>query len=812
MFLAGLLWQGAAQAVPRWQGLDWALRNPALVQGVEGVESGQAGLLGADEGPLLTFMSRGDHAGTPGQGLFVAAPAGDSFASGLGIQRLQDGDGHETRKASLAMAFGARGASVGLGWNVVSDSSWERVAGWWDLSLLLRPARWISLAAVLRNVREPLVGLGTSEVPVGLEAGLALRPIAGASWLTLSGGLTMVGATEDDLEPESGTCGVELVPFGPLAMGVQARFDQEGLAGLGVTVGLHQGRFGLGVEQGVDSSGGAVDDSMGWRVDLYGARHPAVIPSPRPRLLVVSLDGRYPERRRSGLLGTEGPTFLDLLEGLDLAARDPGIDTVLVQIGPLDASMARVQELRAALRRLSVAGKRVVVHLPEAGTKAYYLATAGDEIVMPPGSPLLLLGLSMRFTYLERTLAKAKVEAHFVRIGKYKSAPDTFTRSDMSQAQREVETSMADDLYETMVSDMAKARGTTIDQMKALVDRGPYVSSRAKELGLVDRVAHWHLVRKELSEGRAVIEDVSRLRPWDPEWGDAPRIAVIPLTGAMVMGRGPTSPFGVDGSGAATLCKWLDEAAASRSVEAIVLRIDSPGGSATAAEIIHEHVGLAAEKKPVIVSMGSVAASGGYYAAVAGDTIFASPGTITGSIGVFTGKFELSGLLDWLGVGRVTIKRGSRADLGSLDRGFTQEELQAIQEGLQATYDLFVERVAAGRRMSQDQVRRVAQGRVWTGAQAKAAGLVDRLGGLWDAILEAKSRAGLEPDEPVRLWSPVQKVPLPLTSLVSGDHADGRLARAVTEALPGLPLTAVEVAWSSPGPATMALSEVSVGW
>lgn len=462
-------------------------------------------------------------------------------------------------------------------------------------------------------------------------------------------------------------------------------------------------------------------------------------------------------------LGTpKGEDYFSLLALLRWAAEDPDLHTVLISMDTIGAGWARLQGLRRGLLALRAAGKKVVVHLTHAGVREYFVASAAERVVLTPAGVLDVAGLSAEATFFLGALEKLGVRAEVVQVGSYKSAGEPFTRQEMSPAHREMIESLVDDLYGQIAGAVAESRGMAPSEARALLGRGPFVAREALEAGLLDGVAYLDEVQKELREPHAPAKFADR-RAYAIHRGREIRrqalrarqkaIAVVQVSGAIKTGENP--PASAAAAGSTTLCREIEALEERGDVAAVVLRIDSPGGSGLASDLIWRAVKKLREKKPVVVSMGDVAASGGYYIAAATSPVMAEAGTITGSIGVIAGKATLQGLYAQLGISKDVISRGENAaihsdylPLGPSQRGRLEAEAQTF-------YGDFLAKVAAGRGLELSDVASVAEGRVWTGQQALAHKLIDRLGGLDDAVAEAKALAGI----PSALPAPLLRLP-----------------------------------------------------
>jgi protease IV len=471
--------------------------------------------------------------------------------------------------------------------------------------------------------------------------------------------------------------------------------------------------------------------------------------------LFLDLQGEIPEEPSSeigSLFERQPPSLRTLVESLERAAEDPRVSAVVLRVSILpDSGWATVQELRDAVGRFRRSGKPAYAHLEFCGNKEYYLASACDKVYAIPSALLQVTGLRSEVSFFKGTLDKIGVQAQFEGVGKYKNAPNQFTERGFTEPHREQMEALLDSLYGQFVTALAQGRRRTPEQVQDLIDGGPYDGPTALQAGLVDE-----LLYQDQLEAR--LKDANRLTPGRYVKGGRglrldgrPKIALVYVVGDIIPGRSQTSPLGGGFAGSDTVAEALKEAREDGSIRAIVLRVDSPGGSGTASEVIWREVALARQKKPVVVSMGDVAASGGYYVAMGSDAIVAQPGTITGSIGVFGGKFSLHGLYEKVGIDKEILTRGRHADLFSAYRPWDDEERGRIRELMVAFYKDFVSKVAQGRRKSYEDIDALAQGRVWTGAEAQRNGLVDRLGGFALALDLAKEKAKIGKGEEVRL-------------------------------------------------------------
>jgi protease-4 len=415
--------------------------------------------------------------------------------------------------------------------------------------------------------------------------------------------------------------------------------------------------------------------------------------------------------------------------------------------------------------------------------KDYYIATACDKIFVPPPGELFTIGLAADVMFFRGSLDKLGIYPDIYQIGKYKSVGDMFTQKEMTPAHREYVNALLDDLYGRFIEEIAKARAKTPDAMKALIDNAPYTAAQARDAGLIDGALYHDDVEKELKKrlGYKDSDDLAITKAGDYRQisqeslglNKGERIAVVYASGDIVSGRSTFGGSGQETIGSESLVKTINEARDDKTVKAIVLRVDSPGGSGLASDIIWRAIEAAKAKKPVVVSMSDVAASGGYYIACNANKIVAEPSTITGSIGVVGGKPVLKGFYDWIGVTNEYVLRGKNAGMFRETEKFSDTERQKFQEYLSTTYDDFISKVAKGRSKDKAFIDTIGQGRVWTGSQGKERGLVDEYGGLDKAIEIAKQLAKIPAEQGI------QRVILPKPPsffeqlMNSGGDADG---------------------------------------
>ena len=475
--------------------------------------------------------------------------------------------------------------------------------------------------------------------------------------------------------------------------------------------------------------------------------------------LVLKIGGDLQEMEPAGVIGQffeAPPTVRSLVDALRKAKVDSRISSVIIRPTEAAALWGKVQEVRDAIADFRRSKKPIIGYLEYGGEQEFYLASACDKVFLMPTATLDLTGMASYELFLRGTLDKIGAYPDTLHIGEYKTASNTFTEHTYTPAHREMAESLNSDLYNQLIRGIANGRHKSEKEVRTLVDHGPFLPEDAVRAGLVDDVAYEDELddKVQLSKGKVNFlseSDYRHIAPTSLGLNRGPRIAVIYATGVIASGESNfDSPSG-QVVGSETLVDSLRKARADSTIKAIVLRVDSPGGSAIASDVIWREVMLTRNVKPLVASMSDVAASGGYYISMPAHAIVAEPATLTGSIGVVMLKFVIDGTLKKLGMNMEGVGSGRYADLYSPVRAFTAEERAKVQEQMQATYDTFVEKAAAGRNTTPERIDAIAQGRVWTGAQGKEIGLVDELGGLDRALAIAKQRAKIAPDSEVEI-------------------------------------------------------------
>ncbi|MBW2576920.1 MAG: signal peptide peptidase SppA [Deltaproteobacteria bacterium] len=502
-------------------------------------------------------------------------------------------------------------------------------------------------------------------------------------------------------------------------------------------------------------------------------------------ILVIQIEGRYSESQDPSLLARvltdAGMSFAALLSEMKKAERDDRISTVVLRIRNLAIGWGQAQELRGAIRRLEEAGRHPVAYLEVAGFGAnleYYVASAASEVQISPAGFGGVVGLAGEYFFLGQMWKKFGIEFDVARAGRYKSAVETLTGDEMSDAYRETANSLLDSINHQFISGIAESRKLTPSAVRAIIDIAPMTPRDMVENGLADEITFFDELLESLEGPIVEAADYAQIDPASLGFDPVAQFALVYGSGNVVVGDGRATSRGNPVMASDTVADALEAAADDPEIDAIIFRIDSPGGSVLAADIIWRAVEVAKRSgKPLIASFSNVAASGGYYVAAGADAILAPPASVTGSIGVFALRPVLKGLLDKLDINVETMTRGAHAGIQISSEPLSPETAAVLDREVEAIYRLFIERVAAGRELDLQQVDGVAQGRVWTGEQAFERGLIDELGGLSQAVSRAKQALGLHADADVAL------VPYPEAGSLF-DQLTDTLRRVSLEAVP----------------------------
>lgn len=483
-------------------------------------------------------------------------------------------------------------------------------------------------------------------------------------------------------------------------------------------------------------------------------------------VLTLRLEGEVPERppqdELTELLAGARPGVPGIVEALDRAGNDPRISGLELRVGETSLGVANIQEVRQKIREFNRKGKFSVAYLEFGTNRSYYLASACQTVVLLPTSLLHVRGLMTSTTFLRGTFDKLAIYPDFLHIGDYKNATNVYTEKKYTPAHHEADQTLLQDISRQFLQSIAEARGMSPGEAETVVARGPFTAQEALAAKLVDRVAYQDEARdlvKQKNGGKETRLSLGEyLRRTESAGGS--RLAVIYASGTIVPGRSSDSPLGGAMMGSETIAEQFRRAREDSSIKAVILRVDSPGGVSFASETIRRELLLTKRQKPVVVSMSDLAASGGYWIAMSANRIVAEPGTITGSIGIFAGKFNLLGFYEKLGLSKDFIATTDNSTIDWPFQNFTPAQRESIMKYMRDVYGEFLKGVAEGRHMQIEAVDKVGQGHVWTGERARQLGLVDELGGLDAAIAAAKTLAKIPAGEPVSLVNLPEPKPL----------------------------------------------------
>jgi protease-4 len=728
-----------------------------------------------------------------GMSLDAATPLPFGIATGARVDYLLPPNNAGFPFEGYAYAWGTWGLAYRIGDRLAvgaslqhSYSSNRYTSGLWGLTTAVsfRPNTRLALALVLQDLNGPseqIVGPPGSGSPVldrSYDLAVAFRPTGRRE---LEFGLDLkcqdLGPgnqciTADGLFEPRASVGIDIPGIGRARADVTVAHlanDAEravvGTAGLEIALG--RATFGggalFGNGLGQSTAGAYATASYAWYTQP-GFFHPRSAVS-------VRIETTPGVREHTALLRK----LWRIAEDVDIAAV-----TLVLRAEPAD-SYAHAEELADAIRVLKARKKKVLCSWEDAGSRALYVCANADRIVVNPAGGLRYAGLRMQYTYLGKLLEKLGIKAEFVRVSDHKSAPEQFTNEHASPTANRDHEDLLREFEAVFNRDVAVGRKISEQRVREVTAKGPFVASEAKEAGLVDGTAYddeLERATRELVGSDVHYEPYKELALAPKSFSEADHVALVYVEGDMIDGRSTHIPIiGMNLLGSYSVADTLNAVKDDTRVKAVVLRVESPGGSSMAAEVMWRAVAELAKKKPVVVSMGTVAASGGYYIACAGKEIYALPLTVTGSIGVFYGKADLSGLMQKVGVSVDTYKTTPRADAESLFRPFTEDERDALVVKVHQFYDTFLDRVSRGRHMAKADVDAVAQGRVWTGQEALDRKLVDKLGGLREALAEARKLGNLSDDSPIeelpRVERTLLETALSMVGINAASEADG---------------------------------------
>jgi protease-4 len=706
-----------------------------------------------------------------GNALFGSIGSG-GFSLGLGSQFLTSTNGNlfdpslgatSATKLMLAAGFGF-GTAFAMGLSLsrfISDGD-AALDGMRtvDFGVTLRPNRYLSFAAVGYDLNTPVATQfdGTRlPLPASLNLSAGVRPF-GSDRLTLTVdtgiGQVPAGIIDQGTSEILPRASLSVQPVKGVILRGQVDFaDDFGFSGF--QVGLTLNRQHAGATAAFASQG---DDSLLFAsARATGERYNAM-PGGSEHYVEIELKGSLSEKTSAASLlpGAEPETFYSLIKRLQEATKDEKITGILFKIDGLGVNAAQLEEIHKEIAAFRAKGKKCIVYMNDATGREYQFASACDKIIMSPTGSVMLAGVSSEIPFYKEAFDKVGVEPQFIRIGKYKSAPESYTETQPTPANIEVREELMDDLYGFLVAQIATGRKLDETKVKELIDNGPYTATEALKVGLIDGVEYLDDMKKRMEKEDKDLDwkTFDNTSPEQLAWGPKPVIAVIVVDGTITQGKSRNNPLSGGSSGSDTIIKALESAASNDRVKAVILRVDSPGGDALASDLIwHAIEKLKEKKKPVIVSMASVAASGGYYISAGADEIFADQATITGSIGIFGGKFVLAGLYDKIGINYAVFKRGAHVDWQTPLRPWSEEEQAQYFKHITEFYNIFTSKVAKGRGLTQERVDELGRGRVYSGKRALDVKLATKQGGLADAIAYATEKAELE-EEPELTFLP----------------------------------------------------------
>jgi protease IV len=708
-------------------------------------------------------MQNDGRVGGTGDAVLAAAPFPwyRPLVFGVGFQwmRPPEAIGYANAvKLSLAAAWRPISSfSIGLAVHTLVSDSDPNLRGLTslDIGATFRPFEWMGLGLVVRDLNTPLY----DELPIqrSYDLDIAFRPL-GNDRLEIVPGLR-IGERRGEIDPHLRIEGTPLEGLSIFAHGELLRrdfyrgdafhandpTDTDVRVTLGARISLERISMAFSALIARSLPTGAPGHPMGAEnaTDIYQGAAVSLAFSGTKRAPLVEIGRKLVWLNLRGKCNQQ--KMVDLFEIFEVIQQREDVAGVALHIDGLQLGWAQAQDLRQHLQRLRDAGKSTFAYLRAPSAKEYYVASAAQRVLLDPAGGIHLQGMSMATLHFRSLFDKVGINPQFVKIAEFKSAPESFTETKPTADAKKMREALLGDLYQQLVSDIAKSRHRDPGKLRATIDQGPFVPPDAKAGGLVDELVPPDKIQERLAKlGKAKIVKPGSLWRSDGRWPVGPAIAVLAIEGDIVRGKSKTIPLiGKKTVGDKTIVGALARIRADSKIKAVVVRINSPGGSAMASDHIWREIMRVKKVKPVIISMADVAASGGYYAASAGHVIFAQPGTITGSIGIFSGKFDFSGLMEKIGLTTDVSSKGKRANLNRFDRPYTKEERSFLLKNLRYYYNQFLDAVGQSRKMKRKAVDAVARGRVWTGRQAKAHKLIDRYGGLSDALIEARKRAGL---------------------------------------------------------------------
>ena len=663
----------------------------------------------------------------------------------LGFQRFSPGLAMpDIQRYSVGAAYPIfDGLNVGITYNFsqIFEKETQNVSSY-DLGALYRLSDMVSLGFTVRNVNQPTYAdmVNNKDVTINrvYQGGVGIRPFGNRLSLSVDG----IYKEEDSFYQITGFAGLSAEPFDGFV--VNGRVNLDGSFSVGMGINFEQ--LGLGYFRSFNTEN--TKDAAYVNLSLQQNRTAMNLPDSQMAKLDLSGLQNSPS---TGFFSAESNDVWGILRQIKMVKEDPKFKGIIIKVDNLNCGLGTLEEVRNAIIDLNKT-KETVAYISGGDSAEYYMASAAKSVVVPPTGYVSVKGFSFVLPYYKGFLDKIGVQAQFQKIGKYKSAAESITEDGISEGNKEQMNSIIDDLYERFVSNIAVSRNLSKEKVKESVDKGIVTPTKAKELGLIDNVGY--------------LEDIQTLYPLLPKenmslantqkrnysW-KSPKIAVVYAEGEIVDGN-QTGGFFSDGNKIAgsSFARLLKSIREDDSIQALVLRVNSPGGATVASDIIlHELQKFKNKNKPVVVSMADMAGSGGYWISCSADKIISNPSTITGSIGIIFGKLNFENLYKKLDIKYEVIKRGQHADAFSGHRALTDEEKNILMDTLKEGYGIFLDRVSKGRGKKIEEVDQLGRGRVYTGEQAKGLGLVDSTGGFEDALKEAKSLAKIDENTKVKV-------------------------------------------------------------
>lgn len=740
------------------------VRMPGDVADAYALRINPAGLSESDGQLRLLYGREAPELGGSNNGLafFGAVPVFDAFTLAAAFELDVLESGRTAERTSFGAGFG--GSTLGFG---VSIQHFSPASGpssnALGAGLQLRVTSFLSAGFAVHD-------LAQKEQRRIYDLGLTLRPLV-TERLAINARLRTIQGKEIFTEDRDLALRIDAEPINGFLLGAGVNLVEVGdELEVGVTASLGLVFDTVSISTGFEDS--TASNYLTSDLAIRSRGKPSLVP--QKRVAVLELEGELRPESAFSIFSRsfESAPYGGVPLRLDQLLRSNNAVGLYLRIASLDIGWAKTEELRNLLLAMRTGGRRVDCELSASGDLEYFLASACTSIIVTPAMTLEMNGIAANVLFFADALDKLGIRVEAVARGRYKSAPEQFTRAGMSTSQHEALSAYLDRLYTTLVDGVATGRKIDRTEVERIIARGTLTATEAKAANLIDAVLYPDEIDPHMDKLYGHRVGYAPARTIDPPrretWASNPRIAVIHVESTISGGESKSLPIAGQSAGAETIIGALELARQDPSIKAVVLRVDSPGGDALASDLIARAVKLLDEQKPVIASFGDAAASGGYYVAAPARTIFAEPTTLTGSIGVFSLKISVGELLAKIGVQEEAIERGPLSNGGSIYREMTIEERQVMERQVDAAYSKFLDVVATGRKKAVEDVRQVAEGRIWSGEDAKRLGLVDELGGLLEALARAKRDAGLEPDQHVEIISlPTVREGLPLGILAS---------------------------------------------